>query len=267
MKTLGGFTFIWRGNDQDYCYKETIECLCQLCDQVAIIWGGPDRTREDVSEFLLIIGNKYPDVDIVGASMNQEDWDSQIGREKLSYFSNEAANMLETDWNIYLQCDEIIHEDSYQHIREAIEYDQIEAFLVKRWNLWQDPYHILEVPQERKPCSTEVVRLAKKQYRCIDDAESIGVPSAHVYGHIEMIEIFHMGFVRHKVKHLTKIKHMLTEVFLHGSNDTRAENCDEFIPERFFDPEKDVVPIHKPLPKIIQRWAEERYPDIKKPEF
>jgi hypothetical protein len=267
MKTLGGFTFVWRGNDQDYNFKETIRCLAEVCDEVAIVAGGPDGTYTDVVLLVLELLAEYPSKEFHTQMIDQKNWDAQVGREKLSYFSNQAADMLSSDWNIYVQCDEVLHEDSYQHILAAIEHDNVDAYFVKRWNLWRDPYHILEVPQERKPCSTEVIRLAKKQYRCVDDAESLGVPNVHVYGNIDTIEIFHMGFVRHKVKHLTKIKHMLTEVFLFGENDKRAEDCEEFQPDRFFDPEKDIVPIHKPLPKLIQQWAEERYPDIKKPEF
>ena len=66
-----------------------------------------------------------------------------------------------------------------------------------------------------------------------------------------------MGFVRDKKKMLVKIKHMLVDVFLHGENDKRAENCEEFMPERFFS-DDDIIPIPKKLPKFIQAWAEER---------
>jgi len=267
MKTLGGFTFVWRGEDQDYNYKETILSLTQVCDEISVVAGGTDNTSEEVERLIYGYWLLYPAKKFHVQYITEQEWNAQVGREKLSYFSNKAADALNTDWILYVQADEVIHQDSYQHIRYAIQHDTVEAFFIKRWNLWQDPYHILEVPQERKPCSTEVIRLAKKHYRCVDDAESLGVPSAHIYGNIDTIEIFHMGFVRHKIKHLTKIKHMLTEVFLFGENDKRAEDCQEFIPERFFDPEKDIVPIHKPLPLVIQDWAEERYPDIKKPEF
>lgn len=266
MKTLGGFSFVWRGNDQDYNFKETIRCLAELCDEVAIVAGGPDNTYEEVVLVVLEMLAKYPSKEFHTQMIDQKDWDAQVGREKLSYFSNKAADMLTSDWNIYVQADEIIHEDSYDNIRQAIEHENVEAYLVPRYNLWQDPYHILNVEQARKPCSTEVIRLAKKQYRCVDDAESILAP-AHVFGKIDTIEIFHLGFVRDKIKHLVKIENMLVNVFLHGETDQRATNCDEFIPERWFDPAKDIIPIHKPLPKLIQQWAEERYPDIKKPEF
>jgi hypothetical protein len=55
---------------------------------------------------------------------------------------------------------------------------------------------------------------------------------------------------------------MQLEVFLWGDYDEKAKNCTEFQADRWFDPEKDLVIIPKPLPKLIQQWAADRYPDI-----
>lgn len=254
-KSLGGSTFVYRGIDQDYNFIETMDCLYELCDQVSIAVGGNDGTSEKVFEW----ARTKKKGKVLITYITQEDWDSQVGREKLSYFSNLAIEKLETDYFCYVQADEVLSEDAFPFVRQAIETDK-EAFFMRRLNLWKDPYHMLNVDQSRKPCSTEVIRLAKKQYRCVDDAESIGTPECYVLGDIDLMTIYHTGFVRDPVKHLVKIKHMLCEVF-GWSNDTRAENCDQFIPERFFS-EQDIIPIPKPLPKFIQKWAEERYPGL-----
>lgn len=258
MKTLGGSTFVWNGVSQDYNFIETMDCLYELCDQVSVSVGGNDGTTEKVFAWAK---NKKPGKVLV-TYITKEDWDAQIGREKLSYFSNLAIDKLETDWNIYLQSDEIIHEDSFEVIRHAIECENVESFFCRRLNLWKTPYQVLNVPQDRKPCSTEVIRLAKTQYKCVGDAESLGVISVHIPVDIDNIMIFHMGFVRDKVKHLEKIRHIQTEVFLWGDFDVKAKDCAEFQPDRWFDPEKDLIPIPKPLPKFIQKWADERYPDL-----
>jgi hypothetical protein len=258
-KSLGGATFVWRNNDQDYHIKETLACLAELCDEVVVAAGGPDGTFEDVFIFIqemALFSKKWERVTLI--SITQEMWDSQQGREKLSYFSNMCIERLTTDYVCYIQADEVLHESAFPYVREAIETGA-EAFFVRRLNLWKTPMYMLDVPQERKPCSTEVIRLAKKKYRCIDDAESFGVPECYVYGSIDLMTIFHTGFVRDGKKMLVKVKHMLTEVF-GWSNDVRAENCETFIPERFFS-DTDIVPIPKPLPKFIQQWAKERYPD------
>lgn len=258
---LGGATFAWNAIKQDYNIIETLECLYELCDEVSVSFGGDDGTGLLIHEW---IREKRWDSKVIHAVyISKEEWDSQVGREKLSYFSNIAIDMLSTDWNFYLQADEIIHEDSFPFIRSAINQPNVDAYMVRRLNLWRDPYHVLEVPQDRKPVSTEVFRLAKSHFRCVDDAESLGVSgNVGVFGDIDNIQIWHMGFIRDRKKHLEKIRHMQTEVFLWGDYDEKAKNCDQFEPDRWFDPDKDLVKIPKPLPKFIQQWCNYRYPSI-----
>lgn len=264
-KRLGGSTFAWNAIKQDYCLIETLECLYALCDEVSIAFGGDDGTVQLVQDW---IGRRFWGNKVISAIyISQEEWDAQKGREKLSYFSNLAIAMLSTDWNFYLQADEILHEDSFPYVRAAIEDPQADGYLIRRLNLWKDPYHMLNVPQERKPVSTEVIRLAKTKFRCFDDAESLGVSGmVGILGDIDNMQIYHMGFVRDKVKHLEKIRHMQTEVFLWGDFDVKAKDCTEFQPDRWFDPEKDLVPIPRTLPRFVQQWAQDRYPDISAPE-
>lgn len=261
VKTLGGSTFAWNAMKQDYCFIETLECLYELCDEIAVIHGGDDGTTEVFNEWA--DKKTWNGKSIQAANILKSDWDSQVGREKLSYFSNLAIAMLGTDWNFYLQADEILHEDSFPYVRQAIEDPQADGYLIRRLNLWKDPYHMLNVPQERKPVSTEVIRLAKTRFRCVDDAESLGVTGmVGILGDVDNMQIYHMGFVRDKVKHLEKIRHMQVEVFQWGDFDVKAKDCTEFQPDRWFDPEKDLVPIPKPLPRFVQSWARERYPEL-----
>jgi hypothetical protein len=257
--TLGGASFVWRNNDQDYHIKETLTCLVDLCDEVVVAAGGTDGTFEDVFHFIqemALFSDRWEKVRLI--EITEDMWNGQHGREKLSYFSNICIELLTTDYTCYIQADEVLSEEAFPYVRMAIETGK-EAFFMRRLNLWKDHNHMLNVSQDRKPCSTEVIRLAKTKYRCVDDAESIGVPECYVFGDIDTMVIYHTGFIRNGKKMLVKVKHMLTEVF-GWSNDVRAENCDTFIPERFFS-DADIVPIPKPLPKFIQQWAKERYPD------
>lgn len=248
-KSLGGSTFIYNGIKQDYCFIETLECLAAFCDRIAICYGGDDGTIEAVNNWIAGRNNVY------AKWFSKELWDSKQGREKLSYFSNQAIEMLDTDWNFYLQADEILHEKSFEAVLDAIEMD-IPAHLVSRINLWGSPYYALDVPQERKPCSTEVIRLAKTQYRCVGDAESLGGMSHCDNRYLNDIRIYHMGFVRDPIKHLEKIRHIQDEIFL-IDHDKRIDGMEKFDPWKFFS-FNDVKPITEPLPVFIQQWAHER---------
>lgn len=251
--TLGGSTFVYNGIKQDYCFLETLDCLATLCDEVSICYGGDDGTLEAVDSWI----KTKKQARVIGIKFSKEEWDGQKGREKLSYFSNKAIEKLSTDWNIYIQADEVLSERSFEFVREAIKKDA-PAFLVTRHNLWGSPLTMLNVPQERKPCSTEVIRLARVEYRCVGDAESLGNMPYCSDEFLSHIRIFHMGFVRNPVKHLEKIRHIQDEVFL-IDHDKRIDGMEKFDPFVFFSTE-DLIPIPEPLPIFIQEWAKQRMP-------
>lgn len=269
MIRLGGASFIHNGIKQDYHFKETVACLADLCDEVVIVdAGSDDGTYEELAGYIDKLNKEFDTsyTKIKLLRFSNAEWHEQKGREKLSYFSNKAIEALSTDWFAYVQMDEVIHEDDFQTIRNAIheagDHPNIDAIFCRRLNLWKNPMHMLNVEQQRKPVSTEVVRIARRYCRCYDDAEQIACDYPVVYNNIDDIQIFHTGFVRDKVKHLEKIRHMQTEVFLWGDYDEKAKNCEEFQPDRWFDPEKDLIPIPRPLPKYITAWAKERYPSL-----
>jgi hypothetical protein len=251
--TLGGASFVYRGIDQDYCFIECLECLATLCDEVAICYGGDDGTIEAVEKW----AEDRKSIHLI--KFTKEEWDEQKGREKLSYFSNKAIEALQTSHVFYLQADEILHEKSFPFVRAAIEVGD-PAFLVTRFNLWASPATMLNVVQERKPCSSEVIRLAHTQYRCVDDAESLGLMKYASDKFIKEIKIFHVGFIRDGVKHLEKIRHIQDDVFL-IDHDKRIDGMKTFDPFAFFSKE-DLIAIPEPLPIFIQEWAKKRYPEL-----
>lgn len=263
MKTLGAATFCWNGIKQDYHLIETCDCLLELADELSVVVGGDDGTVEAFDHWVV---RQKRDKTIHVRYISKEEWDAQIGREKLSFFSNMAIERLSTDFFAYVQADECLHEDDFQTIRNAIneagDHPNIDAIFCRRLNLWNTPLQMLNVDQSRKPVSTEVVRICRSTSRCYDDAEQCFSEFPVVYGDLDKIQIFHTGFVRDPVKHLEKIRHMQLEVFLWGDYDVKAKNCDKFEPSRWFDPEKDLVHIPRSLPKFIQAWCKERYPEL-----
>ncbi len=258
MNTLGGSLIICDGLQYDYPFIEAIWSLLGVCDQVSVLCFSDDDERRiwhSIGTHRNLILNRLP----------RGDWDVPYrGRFRLSYFTNLAKSKLTTDWHLNLQGDEIIHEDCYRTIREAMEYPLAEAFLMRRVNLWQDPYHVLKVPVERRPVADYVVRLAKMGYDSVDDAENIQAPFRKEFE--DKIRIYHMGFVRSRNVHNAKIINM-QEIIFGIPHDTR---CDDdarenknalgyavFRPETRFSPE-DLVPITEPLPMLIRKWAEAR---------
>lgn len=269
MDKLCGTSFVYNGNKFDYCFRETIRCLLEFCDYVVIAAGGTDGTLEDILQMKELGIDKFsihsPNTNIWSSDkcsvikIADEEWVGQHGKEKLNYFSNIAiqyADKLGFQYNFYLQCDEIAHEKSYNAIREAIQTNE-ESYMCTRVNLWKSPYMQLNVPQNRKPCSTQVLRLGKISCRSYGDAESL---MAHTctFDFTDRIRIYHMGFVRKQEVMRSKIINMQVDVFGMENYDKKLDESELFNPDLWFDPKTDLKPIDEPLPKLIQDWASKR---------
>lgn len=243
--SLGGATFIFNGNRFDYCFRECILNLQELCDQVCVVViKSDDGTEEAVREIL--------DSKTKLIVLDDTIWNLLSGKERLSHFSNIAIANLDTDYVWYQQADEVTSELSFDYIRASLNLAR-EAFLISRLNLWNDAYHYL--PPEtvhNQPCSTQVIRLAKSKYRCIGDAESIDAQAIPMLG----IYIFHLGFVRDRKIMKSKVIHMQEQVF-ETPHDSRLDVADEFRPLDYFKRE-DLAPIPIPLPKHVEEWAKKR---------
>lgn len=250
MITLGGSTFIYNGNRFDYNYRETITCLKSICDEVCIcVIPSDDGTLEEVMKF------KDDKTKII--VIDEELWKATQGKERLSYFSNIAIANLSTDWNLYVQCDEIIHESSIPWIRQAINTKGAQSYMVRRINLWNTPYQELITKPSIQPCSVEVIRLAKTKFRCVDDGESLSVEDLS-FDFVDNIIIVHLGFVRKKDVMKAKVSWMQKEVFGMSDHDPKLDRADLFQPMDYFS-EEDLAPIKITLPKWIQQWAKERF--------
>lgn len=249
-KSLGGTLFIRNGLRFDYCFIEAIECLREFCDKVVVCVCDTDDGTLDL---IYSTFPKTPRFDVI--CRNDSEWYEleSTAKERLSTFTNYAIEKLDTDYVFNLQGDEIVDPKSYKWIRKAMEEGE-EGYLCSRINLWGSPYYQLNVPQERKPCSTEVIRLAKACYRAYDDAESLRAPASTKY--IEQIKIWHMGFVRKREIHPIKIREMQANIFKCGV-DKKLDGMEIFDPWAWFSKE-DVTLINEPLPPLIQQWAAER---------
>lgn len=249
-KTLTGITFIRDGERYDYCYRETIKCLSEFWDEVIVVeCGSTDGTIKGFSGIYI----DKPNVSIV--SLPAIMWEMTKGKEKLNYFQNIAAGLVQTDYQFLLQCDEILHENSYGAVREAMELGH-EGYLCRRYNYWGDTNDkILCVDNDRHPCSPVVIRLAKRGYLSYDDGENIGAQADDSL--INKIRIHHVGFIRKKEIMKSKVIMMQEEVF--GVNhDSKLDGSEIFHPERWFGPDTDLMPVPEPHPKVIQDWIKNR---------
>lgn len=238
------------GVKYDYCFVESITALCNNCDQVSVV---VIETDDDTAKECLSLSGKFKNLSVV--VMGNQVWDTAVyGKEKLAHFQNVAASALTTDYVYLQQADEVTCDRSWEHIRAAIEKGG-QGYLATRVNLWATPNTMLAVSQNRKPCSTEVLRLAIRGSYTYGDGESIASSEASTE-FIADIQIMHYGFVRKKEVHPEKIRQMQRDIF-RMTPDPKLEGMENFEPERWFS-QSDLALIAEEHPKVMRDWVKVR---------
>ena len=111
---VSGFTFIRNAVRYDYPILEAIRSILPLCDEVVVAVGrSEDGTRE------LIEGLGDPRIRIIDT-----EWDDSLreGGRVLAVETNKALAAVapQSDWCVYIQGDEVLHEGGLPAVREAM---------------------------------------------------------------------------------------------------------------------------------------------------
>jgi glycosyltransferase involved in cell wall biosynthesis len=112
---VSGFTFVRNAVKFDYPVKESILSLLPLVDELIVCLGNSDDSTAD-----LIQSINSPKIKIVPSV-----WDDSLreGGRVLAVETDKAFHSVSphADWCIYLQADEVIHENDHEGIRAAME--------------------------------------------------------------------------------------------------------------------------------------------------
>lgn len=113
-----GFSFIRNAIKYQYPIAEALQSILPLCDDIVVAVGkSDDGTRE-------LVASLHPEkIRIIDT-----EWDDSL---------KEGGRVLaaETDWCIYIQGDEVLHEDGYDNVREAMlkwkDHKEVDGLLLK----------------------------------------------------------------------------------------------------------------------------------------
>ncbi len=112
---VSGFTFIRNGVKFDYPFIESIQSLLPLVDELVVAYG-----ESEDSTLVQLEALQNPKIKIIRTV-----WDEQLraGGRVLAVETDKAlqATAADSDWLIYLQGDEIIHEKYYDTIKQAMQ--------------------------------------------------------------------------------------------------------------------------------------------------
>lgn len=258
MQTLGGSIFIHNAIELDYCIAEALNSLCAVCDQVVCLDA---QSTDGTLDLLRAVQSKNANLKVIEGA----NWECAANFERLRILADQARSYLKTDWNFMLQGDEVLHESSFPHIKRAIQDENYKSYMVRRMNLWGDCNHYLkyDIPQEHKPVSDEVIRLATTESVAHGDAESLQVDHRFMGRKVDEITIFHYGFVRRDQNMINKTLSMQSWFWGPGSQpDHRVVEMSKKENPRFewevMKTRDLLAPIPMPHPKFSVAWAEER---------
>ncbi len=110
---ISGFTFIRNGNALGYPFVPSIRSLLPLCDEVIV---NVPRSTDGTLETVKAIGD-------LKIRIIESEWDDtqRTAGLTLSHHTNLALEQCTGDWCVYIQGDEVLHEDSIPAMRAAME--------------------------------------------------------------------------------------------------------------------------------------------------
>jgi len=203
---ISGFTFVRNADKFDYPLRESLLSMLPVVDEVvvALVPGDPDDDTRGLVESM-----DDPRIRIVGGA-----WDDAIGPQIYANLTNVALEECTGDWCLYLQGDEVLHEDDHQMIRRRCEEllgdTRVEGMLFDYLHFFGDYTHI----QTGHGWYQKEIRLIRNGIgiRSVRDAQSFRYPDQRrITVAPARARIFHYGWVRHPRFMQSKIR----EFWLH----------------------------------------------------
>ena len=221
MMKVSGFTFVRNAIKYDYPVKESIMSVLPLCDEFIVAVGNSqDATRELIQT---ISSEKIRIIDTI--------WDESLkkGGRILAVETDKAFAEVtsDADWCIYIQADEVMHEDQLPTIRTAMERykdnPQIEGLLFSYLHFYGN-YNYIGDARKWYPKEVRIIRKRSdiKSYR---DAQ--GFRKGEIKLQVTPIDaqIFHYGWVKPPNKQADKRKYFES---LYHAPDPKLEEVTEW---------------------------------------
>jgi hypothetical protein len=138
---ISGFTMVRNATRYYFPIKESILSVLPIVDEFIVALGqgdSDDKTREEIesinSDKVKIIDRVWSEKDFI---------DGKIFADETSF----ALSQCSGDWCIYLQADEVIHENDLpvivQNCTEHMEDTRVDGFLFNYFHFWGDYEHYL----------------------------------------------------------------------------------------------------------------------------
>ena len=205
-----GFTILRNGLLMDYPFREAILSALPLCARFIVSVGqSDDETYLAIQE----LARQHPAIEV-----RQSVWDlsKRQGGSVLAVETNKVLdNLPPTDWVLYLQADEVIHEEDYEAIGRAMQEnlaDERVEGLVFEYVHFYGSYEWVGASRRWYRREVRVIR-PWPDIRAYRDAQGFRRGGKKLRVRPANARIFHYGWVRppqqqaHKLRHLHRYWH------------------------------------------------------------
>ena len=219
---ISGFTILRHGTKFDYPYLESLRSLLPLVDELVVNVGiGEDDTLPVLQKFARDEGAGK--VVLFESHWPLDDPEKRKGGQILAEQTNLALDRCTGDWCVYLQADEILHEENLSEIRREMERNlenpEIDGLLFHYIHF----YGSFDVVRKSRSAYRREVRIIRRASgaRSVGDAQSFRLPGGgKPRGSLLDASIYHYGWVR--PPEVMKEKTFFMDTLYHGATKPEA---------------------------------------------
>jgi hypothetical protein len=187
---ISGFTIVRQGRHFAYPFEESIRSLLPLVDEMVVgVGDGRDGTWDAVKK----IGSPK-----IKAFRSVWEMGERQGGRVLSVETNKALSRCQGDWGIYLQADELLHEDDLELIRESLrrEKESLVEGLSFRYLHFYGSYQTIQ--DQRRKWYRRAIRAVRlgRGVESVGDAYGFRIRGRSLIRKDSGARIFHYGWTR-----------------------------------------------------------------------
>lgn len=242
---ISGFTLIRNGSVLGYPFVQAIRSILRLCDEVIV---NVPRSTDDTLARVKAIAD--PKIRILETEWDETDRTDGL---VLSHHTNLALEQCTGDWCVYIQADEILHEDSIPSMRAAmireLPNSRVQGLLVDYTHFYGS-YRFYACAHSWYRREVRVVRREPNIRSCGDAQGFRTVAGEKLRVKISGGKYFHYGKALSPDKASAKLR-SLTELYYPDESIVEQLSAR---PPAFYEDDEIVKPFTGTHPQVMQEW-------------
>ncbi len=200
---ISAFTIVRNGAEFDYPFLESIKSILPIVDEFIINIGiSNDGTKDKIQKMILSLDVKQAQkFKCFDSEWPLNDPEKRKGGKILSEQTNLALNKCTGDWCIYIQADEVVHEDDHEKLLSDIQTSNSNQFIDALVFQYIHFYGNYDVYQTSRSSYRREIRAIRnhKGIRSVGDAQGFRYhDGSKIRAKLTQTRIFHYGWVRHQ---------------------------------------------------------------------